>query len=88
MNFQEALELIERKKDILGSTTEKGVTIDLILVVPTDSEQREAFVQILMLTRSPQQAILPFTNGDVEVWATSSNCLYNQNILFYKVLTE
>lgn len=36
MKFTEALQLIESKKDILGTTTDKGILIDLILIVPTE----------------------------------------------------
>ena len=88
MTFPEALQLIERKKDLLGTTTEKGMLIDLILVVPTDEQQKKEFVLRLMASRNPQQAIVPFMNSDVEVWATNSKHLYQGNILFYKVITE
>ena len=88
MTFPEALQLIERKKDLLGTTTDKGLLIDLILVVPTDEQQKKEFVLRLMESRNPQQAIVPFMNSDVEVWATNSKHLYQGNILFCKVITE
>lgn len=88
MTFPEALQLIERKKDLLGTTTEKGLLIDLILVVPTDEQQKKEFVLRLMGSHNPQQSIVPFMNSDVEVWATNSDYLYNKNIMFYDVVKE
>lgn len=88
MTFTEALQLVERKKSLIGSKTEKGMLIDLIIIVPTDKEQREKFVRSLMVTRSPQKSIVPFMESDVEVWATNSDYLYKQGILFFDVLSD
>lgn len=88
MTFTEALQLVERKKNLIGTTTEKGLLIDLIIIVPTDKELREKFVRSLMVTRSPQKTIVPFMESDVEVWATNSDYLYKQGILFYDVLSD
>ena len=86
--FTEALQLVERKKSLIGTTTEKGLLIDLIIIVPTDKELREKFVRSLMVTRSLQKTIVPFMESDVEVWATNSDYLYKQGILFYDVLSD
>lgn len=88
MTFPEALQLIERKKDMVGTTTEKGLLIDLILVVPTDEKQKKEFVLRLMGSHDPQQAIVPFVNSDVEVWATNSDYLYEKNIVFYDIIKD
>ena len=88
MTFPEALQLIERKKDLLGTTTEKGLLIDLILVVPTDEHQKKDFVLRLMDTHDPQQSIVPYMNSDVEVWATNAKHLYQGGILFYDVVKD
>lgn len=88
MTFTEALQLVERKKSLIGSKTEKGLLIDLIIIVPTDEELREKFVRSLMFTRIPQKSIVPFMESDVEVWATNSDYLYKQGILFYDVLSD
>nr|DAT55069.1 MAG TPA: hypothetical protein [Caudoviricetes sp.] len=88
MTFPEALQLIERKKDMAGTTTEKGLLIDLILVVPTDEKQKKEFVLRLMGSHDPQQAIVPFVNSDVEVWATNSDYLYEKNIVFYDIIKD
>lgn len=88
MTFPEALQLVERKKSLIGTTTEKGLLIDLIIIVPTDKEQREKFVRSLMVTRSPQKSIVPFMESDVEVWATNSDYLYKRGILFFDVLSD
>ena len=88
MTFTEALQLVERKKSLIGSKTEKGLLIDLIIIVPTDEELREKFVRSLMVTRSPQKTIVPFMESDVEVWATNSDYLYKQNILFYDIVKD
>ncbi len=86
MTFKEALQLIESKKDIIGTIDEKGLLIDLLLVVPTENNKRDDFVRSLMSSRNPQQSFLPFVNEDVEVWATNADYLYEKGILFYRVL--
>ena len=88
MTFTQALQLIERKKNLIGTTTDKGLLIDLILVVPTDTNLRNQFIDNLMVTRSPQKSIVPFMGSDVEVWATNSDSLYKQGILFYDVVRD
>lgn len=88
MTFPEALQLIERKKDLMGTTTEKGLLIDLILVVPTDEQKKKEFVLRLMDSHNPQQSIMPFINSDVEVWATNSDYLYRKNIMFYDIIKD
>ena len=86
MKFTEALQLIESNKDILGTTTDKGLLIELILIVPTEQRNQKQFINSLNLSHNPQQSILPFTNDDVEVWATNADYLYKKNILFFQVL--
>lgn len=88
MTFTQALQLIERKKNLIGSKTDKGLLIDLILVVPTDTNLRDQFIDNLMITRSPQKSIVPFIGSDVEVWATNSEYLYKQNLLAYAVVKD
>ena len=88
MDFHSALRLIERNKDLIGTITEKGLLIDMLLVVPTATEQQEEFFRSLMLTRNPQQSILPYINCDVEVWASNTEYLYKQNVLFYKIVRD
>ena len=88
MTFTQALQLIERKKNLIGSKTDKGLLIDLILVVPTDTKLREQFIDNLMITRNPQQAIAPFMDSDVEVWVTNSDYLYKKGILFHDVVKD
>lgn len=88
MIFSEATKLIDRKKGLIGTTTEKGLLIDLILIVPTDEHKKKEFVVRLLNTRDPQQSIAPYMNGDVEVWATNSVFLYNKGVLFYDILKD
>lgn len=88
MTFTQALQLIERNKNLIGTKTDKGLLIDLILVVPTDADLRDRFIDNLMITRNPQQAIAPFMNSDVEVWVTNSEYLYKQGIFFHDVVKD
>lgn len=86
MTFQEALQLIEDRKELLGTVTEKGVLINLLLVVPTDAQQRQDFFNRLMFSHNPQQAIAPFIGSDVEVLATNADYLYKRNLFIYDVV--
>ncbi|MBR5086615.1 MAG: hypothetical protein IKX31_06385 [Muribaculaceae bacterium] len=82
MIFTQALQLIEQKKKLIGTTTDKGLLINLILVVPIDTNLRNQFIDNLIVTRSPYKLIVPFIGSNVEVWATNSDYLYKQGILF------
>ena len=88
MTFTQALQLIERKKKLIGATTDKGLFIDLIFIVPTDTNLRDQFINSLKFTRNPQKSIVPFMGSDVEVWATNSEYLYKQNLLAYTVVKD
>ena len=88
MTFDQALEIISRNKKLIGTVTEKDLFIDLLLVVPTDEKMRKQFIHSLLFTRDPQQSIVPFIGSDVEVWATNTEYLFKQNVLFYKVICE
>ena len=88
MTFPQALQLIERKKNLIGTTTDKGLFIDLILIVPTDTNLRDQFINSLKFTRNPQKSIVPFMGSDVEVWAANSEYLYKQNLLAYTVVKD
>ena len=76
MTFTQALQLIERKKNLIGTTTDKGLLIDLILVVPTDTKLREQFIDNLMITRNPQQAIAPFMKSGQQIQSIFINKIY------------
>ena len=88
MTFNQALEIISRNKKLIGTVTEKDLFIDQLLVVPTDEKMRDQFIHSLLFTRDPQQSIAPFIGSDVEVWATNTEYLFKQNLLFYKVIRE
>lgn len=86
MNFAEALKIANSNENIIGTTTDSGVEIDTILIVPVDEKERDHFFGTLMLTRNPQQAIAPFMNSDVEVLATDSRILYEKGVFCFKTL--
>lgn len=84
MTYQEALQVIERNKGLIGATTDKGLEIDALLIVPVDQDEMKRYVHSLMLTRNPQQAIVPFMSSDVQVWATDTRLLYEKGVFTYR----
>ena len=84
MTFQEALQIVELNKELVGTTTDKGLEIDALLIVPADHEEMKSFVNSLMLTRNPQLAIAPFIGSDVQVWATDTRLLYEKGVFTYR----
>lgn len=84
MTFQEALQVIERNKGLIGTTTDKGLEINALLIVPVDQDEMKRYVNSLMLTKDYQKAIVPFMSSDVQVWATDTKLLYEKGVFAYR----
>lgn len=67
MNFNKALEVINKNNHLIGSDY-KGSTLDEFIILPTDLAFRDIVTQQYVANRNAQQAIAPYINQDVEVF--------------------
>lgn len=86
MNYSEALNYIQNNKQLIGTTTDRGLKIGKLIVVPADEVKRKKFFTSYLLTNDENSAIFPYVEDSVEVWAIDLEYLYRNNVLFYKKL--
>lgn len=86
MIYSEALEFIKANANLLNTTTERGLKIGKMIIVPADERNRNKFFSSYLLTNDEKKAILPYSKGLVEVWAIDLEHLNRNNVLFYKKL--
>lgn len=84
MTYLEALNFIKENADIVGTTTDRGLKIGKLIVVPSDGDNREKFFSTYFFSDDAESAILPYKNYPVEVWAIDLEYLSRNNVLFYK----
>lgn len=66
MDYLEALEFVKTKRHLIGQTV-KGVTIDELIICPTNPDYFQVFKVKYCETLSADFAITPFKAEDVEV---------------------
>ena len=66
MNYNDAVKIAKANSHLIGKEW-KGATIDEIIIVPTDAEQRTKFERLYAQTWDAQSAIEQFTNNDVDL---------------------
>lgn len=86
MKFLEAVELASKKSNLIGTSTDKGGTIDDIIIVPTDPREREGFIRSYLMSFNAQQSIVPYINSDVQVLAIDKERIREQNIFIYTTI--
>ena len=86
MNYSEALEFKEQNANLIGTTTDRGLKIGKLIIVPANENERNKFFSSFLLHYNEDAAILPYTKEPVEVWAIDLEYLNRNNVLFYKKL--
>lgn len=77
MNFLDAVKIAQNNKHLIGKKR-KGVTIDDIIIVPTNAHSQEKFQQLYVQTLNAQASIEPFKNEDVEVFIINKGLIRTQ----------
>lgn len=75
MNFKEALALAQKSEKLIGKSF-NGSRVDDILIVPTNTEQRNNFIKEYLNSLDAHSAILPYMSCDVTVEA-----LFNRDMI-------
>jgi len=87
MKYKDALEFLERKQSLKGSVDEKGFLVGDIVIVPSEKNKRDLFLQ--NYTQNGGNVVCTFSEfEDVEVWAIDTAYLEKANVLFYNKLTD
>lgn len=86
MNYSDAIKFREDNESLIGTTTDKGLKIGKLMIVPSDEESRRKFFSSYFYIGNEDEAIIPFVNSPVEVWAIDTEFLNKNNVLFYKKL--
>lgn len=86
MTYSEAIEYKKNHVGLIGTSTERGLKIGKIIIVPSNENEREKFFSSFLLSNDDESAIIPFKKGSVEVWAIDLDYLNRNNVLFYKKL--
>lgn len=86
MKYSEAQEYIKDNKNLIGTTTARGLNIGKLIIVPSNENSRSKFFSSYLLTNDEKSAILQYVNESVEVWAIDLFYLQRNNVLFYKKL--
>lgn len=66
MNYLAAIDIVKEKQNLIGKRIH-GVTIDEIIICPTNPDYFRIFEKTYYKTKSAEFAITPFKHEDVEV---------------------
>ena len=87
MDFLSAVKLAKEKSFLIGTNTDNGGVYDEIIIMPTNSIEREYFTSSYIRTFNAQISIAPYVESDVEVVAVIDKYrIKTQNIFFFKTL--
>ena len=78
MRFEEAFRIVNNNSHLLGQVY-LGQTIDELIIVPTNQQHLQKFEIAYVRHWDAHQAIAPFINEDVEVYAIIGKNLIRQN---------
>ena len=82
MNFNEALEDVNQKKELVGKLQQNGAILDELIIAPSNSEDYRHFIKTYIDTLNAQQAIIPYIQSDVIVLGVfDKKRIYQDNAL-------
>ena len=88
MNYQEALDLKEKRMYLLGTIDAKGFSIDELIIVPKNQVFQQEFWRKYLASSDANVAILSYINEDLDVWAIDKHHLQEARVLFYSSLSD
>ena len=62
--------------------------IGALVAVPVNTPDRDAFMRAYVLNRHSDELVIPYTKGELEVWAIDAYHMETSGVLFYKKLAE
>lgn len=86
MTYKQAEEWIEANKQLIGTETDKGMVIGDLVAVPVNASDQEEFLRSYVLGRQWKVSIIPFLNGEMEVWAIDTERITRDRVLLHKTM--
>lgn len=84
MNYSKACELLLKNNHLLGGKY-LGSTIDELILIPTDVELKNIFINIYLETMDGQKAIQSFVGTDVDIVAVFSKRKIELERVFFHI---
>lgn len=88
MTYEEAILLRKEHLSMIGAKDAKGVTINEIIIVPSNEQFRKIFFENYLLNKNAEISIKPFIREDLEVWAIDLTQHQKNGLLGYKNLSQ
>lgn len=82
MEFNQAVQIKEKNKHLIGKK-DKGATIEELILVPTSNPSAEDFLKIYLQLLDGEKAIIPYTGSDVDVVAVFDKKRIHQGFFFH-----
>ena len=86
MTYKQAKEWIEANKHLIGTETGKGMVIGDLIAVPANASDQGVFLRSYVLSRQWEVSIIPFLNGEMEVWAIDTERITIDSVLLHKTM--
>jgi len=88
MTYSAALEWRNKNLQLIGTIDKKGFVVSDLILVPSNAQDRDAYLRNYLFAGRNESAILPYMNQELQVWSVDLNRLETHNILFYNILAE
>lgn len=88
MTYKQAKEWIDANKMLIGTETEKGMVIGDLVAVPVNANDQEKFLRSYILSKQWEVSIIPFLDGEMEVWAIDSDRITRDRVLLHKTMVD
>ena len=88
MNINDAKKMALSYKNMIGTVDEKGFSIDKILIVPHNEKLRKKFFDKYVLNMDMEEAIAPYQDEDMDVWAVDFKHFEDSRTLFFNKLSK
>lgn len=83
MEYNEALQFVEKNLHLIGKK-DKGATIEELILVPTNAALRDDFLKLYLRTLDGNLAIQPYIGADVDIVAVfDKKRIVSQGVFFH-----
>lgn len=88
MDIEKARKLVASYQKLIGTVNDKGFVIDHILIVPRNPKSRQSYFKVYVTNLEMEEALAPFVNEDLDIWAVDFTHVQDSQTLFFNKLSE
>ena len=88
MTYSAAIQWKNEHLQLIGTIDKKGFVVSDLILVPSNPQDRDVYLQSYLFAGRDESAIQPYTNQEFQVWSVDLDRLESHNILFYNILAE